>query len=112
MDDLKNKHDNGINSKNDKKNTSSDNTLVNMLTDKLNYISFGYLGTFFKWMCDSIGTKGIWGLIQSIILFTTELLQKSQYYPNKFFHYSFGFVTKPFKTTKSTKSISKSKQST
>jgi len=93
---------------NGKKNNNL-SSIIDTISLQLDNISFGTIGSYFKWLYEMVSLKGMWGLVQAIVVFTVELLQKSQYYPNKFFHYSFGFVTKPFENL--TKSTSKSPQS-
>ena len=87
---------------------NSKNKSVDYISEKLDSISNGTLGSYFKWMCEIISVKGMWGFFYGIIQFTIKLLKTIQYYPNIVLHYTFGFVSKPFETI--TKNISKSKQ--
>ena len=92
---------------------SSKSQSVNMVIEKLNDFSFGYIGTIVAIIYNSILEKGFFGSIYEFIKASFFFVDDAQRYPNKVLHNVFGFVSVPLERIipNSTKNTSKPPQS-
>jgi hypothetical protein len=92
---------------------SSKSETLNMLIDKLNDFSFGFIGTILAIIYNSILEKGILGSGYDLIKGSLFFIANTQKYPNIMLHQIFSFVSEPLERIipKSTKNTSKPPQS-
>ncbi len=92
---------------------SSKSKYLNMIIEKLNDFSFGYIGTIVAIIYNSILEKGFFGSMYDFIKSAFFFVNETQKYPNKVLNNIFGFVSQPLERIipKSTKNTSKLPQS-
>ena len=92
---------------------SSKSKYLNMIIEKLNDFSFGYIGTIVAIIYNSILEKGFFGSMYDFIKSAFFFVNETQKYPNKVLNNIFGFVSQPLERIipKSTKNTSKQPQS-
>ena len=93
---------------------SSKSKYLNMIIEKLNDFSFGYIGTIVAIIYNSILEKGFFGSMYDFIKSAFFFVNETQKYPNKVLNNIFGFVSKPLeriipKSTKNTLKLPQSK---